>query len=307
MSGPDITNFFNDSNALDAGISINGGWESVNTDYILISINTDTQTVIYLQHSHDSITVDYTDTVTYTNTGTSQNYIYSRKASFIQIRLENTSSSNQTTLRCYREFIGLPATTNVFNSNLYTQLTTTNNLLTTIDSNISSIVGGTLDVSFATGSNVIVDQSNPIALQTLAHGSNDGGITGLPLLVNSSGALVTSGGGTTYGTPLVSQSITNLGTVLRNGTGTLRGYHVTSILNTHGIIGLYDTNTVPTHSHTPLVHIPISKAGDITMILDGGGLTFSNGLSVRGCSTFDITRNIDVKPGMLAGSFYWTT
>ena len=252
MSSPSVTNFFTDSEALLAGSSIDGGWESANTDYILISINTDTQTLIQLQHSHDSSTIDYTDTVTYTNTGTSQTYIYSRKASFIQIRLENTSGSSQSVLRCYREFIGLPETSNVFNSNLYTQIETTNSLLTNINSNI----GG--------------------------------------------------GGVSTYNIPLVTVSITNGGTVLRDGAGILRGYHVTSILNNHSIIGLYDSNIAPVASNTPLIRIPISKSGDVSLMLDGGGVAFSNGLSVRGSSTFDISRNIDVKPGSLAGSFYWS-
>lgn len=302
MSAPAITNFFTDDNILASGSNISGGWETSNNDYILISIDTDTQTLIQLQHSHDSITVDYTDTVTYSGTSTPQNYIYSRKGEYIQIYLENTSASPQTELRCYRELIGLPETSNVFNSNLYTQIETTNNLLTNIDSNI----GGVLDVSFSTGTNVVVDQSNAIALQTLVHGSNDGGVTGLPLLVNSTGALVTTGGGTSYSVPLMSVSITNAGEVLRDGSGTLMGYHVTSTLATHSIIGIYDTNSAPVASNTALVKIPISKGGDVSLMLDGGGISFSNGIGVRGCSTFDLGRNINVKSGSLAGSFFYT-
>lgn len=305
MSGPSVTNFFTDSNILTAGSNINGGWESVSSDYILISIDTDTETSIQLQHSHDSITVDYTDSVAYNGSGEPQNYIYSRKGEYIQIRLENTSGSDQTELRCYREFIGLPETSNVFNSNLYTQIETTNSLLDGINSNIT----GTIAVEFAAGSNVIVDQQNAANLHVLSHGSNDGGSTALPILVSSTGALVTTGGGTSYPQPLVSVSITNDPTVLRNSSCVLRGYHVTSALDKHAIVGIYDSNNANavTASSSPIVRIPVSRYGDISLMLDGGGVAFSNGITIRGCSTFDLSRNVHVANGLLAGSFYYST
>lgn len=305
MSGPTITNFFSNADILTSGSNISGGWETASGDYILVSIDTDTETLIQLQHSHDSVIVDYTDSVTYTGTGSPQNYIYSRKGEYIQIRLENTSGSNQTVLRCYREFIGLPETSNVFNSNLYTQVETTNSLLAGINSNI----GGTLDVSFATGTNVVVDQGNAANLHVLSHGSNDGGTTVLPVLVNDSGALVTTGGSTIYPQPLMSVSIGNDPVVLRDGSGVFRGYHVCNALNVHAIVGIYDSNNANavTAASTPLVRIPVSRHGDRTLILDGGGVAFSNGFTIRGCSTFDLSRNVHVDAGALAGSFYYTT
>lgn len=305
MSGPSITNFFTNSDILTAGSSIDGGWESVGSDYILISIDTDTTTEIQLQHSHDSVTVDYIDTVVYNGNGNPQNYIYSRKGEYIQIRLENTSGSNQTELRCYRELIGLPNTSNVFNSNLYTQIEATNALLDGINSNIT----GTLTVEFATGSNIMVDQQDAANLHVLSHGSNDGGTTAVPILVNSSGALVTTGGGTSYPQPLMSESIINNPIILRDGSGVFRGYQISSALNKPGIVGVYDANVASTvtASSTPFVRIPVNKNGDVSLMLDGGGISFSNGIAVRACSTFNLGRNIHVREGLIAGTFYYTT
>lgn len=305
MSSPAITNFFTNSDILTSGSNSLGGWETASGDYILVSIDTDAQTLVQLQHSHDSVTVDYTDSVTYTGSGTPQNYIYSRKGEYIQIRLENTDVSNQTELRCYREFIGLPETSNVFNSNLYTQIETTNTLLDGINSNI----GGTLDVSFATGTNIVVDQTNAANLHVLSHGSNDSGTTVIPLLTNDSGALVTTGGGTSYPAPLTSVSITTNSVLLRNGSTIIRGYHVSNMSDKPSIIGLYDSNDADaiTESSNPRIPIPVTKHSDMGLMLDGGGILFSNGVVVRGCSTFNLSRNIHVGEGLLAGVFYYST
>lgn len=274
----DTLNFFSNADILTTGSNSSGGWETATNDYILVSIDTDQQTLVQLQHSHDTEVVDYTDSVTYDGSGTPQNYIYSRKGEFVQIRLENTGGSDQTELRCYLEFISSPATSNV----------------------ISSIV---------TGSNIVVDQQDAGNLHVLSHGSNNGGSTSIPILVNDTGALVTTGSGTIYPSPLTSYSITNDPVVLRDGSGIFRGYHITSALSTHAIIGVYDSNNANavTAANTPLVPIPVSKSGDVGLMLDGGGVSFSNGITVRGCSTFDISRNVHVDTGALAGTFYYTS